>query len=65
MEKEFKSLSKKLKKCIHDEDSVIWAKDVKEFIRLLKEWNTKYVFGDISKDINKVIDKLAGEELSK
>ena len=47
--------------------SIYWyeEEDVKELIRRLKKWNTKYVFGDISKDINKVINKLAGEELSK
>ena len=37
--------------------------DVKEFIRLLKAENMKFYEGEVTDDINKRIDKLAGEKL--
>ncbi len=59
MEKEF-NLSKKYSEYYNG----FQLKDVKEFIRLLKDANnSNFLYGKFSPIMNKIIDKLAGDKL--
>ena len=67
---EFKSLSEKMLPDVtgHSKEFLLHIEDVKEFIRLLKGEVKRHQDGFVpvkSIDMDKIIDKLAGEKLTK